>query len=238
MMEEARTERLADASPLVKECPFCGGELLTKALKCRHCRAWMPETMAAAASSPGGAEQAIDEESAAPGMRESAAEDSKGQPLRHLILLSMATFGLYLFYWSWRSWRDIRDETGAEVSPALRTAALLLPFVSIYVLYSLLRSIRELAQARGVTSGYSPGLLTAAFHLIVFATNVSLLWFLAFAVVIPLLPAQQTLNKYWEAVQPELRIREHFTPAEIALAAAGTLMVAQLLVTLSRLQGG
>ena len=230
-MEDALTGVPDSTSSPSRTCPHCGGELLAKALKCRHCRQWLPEVL----TSPI-AERPVEQAESAVEAEESAA--SKGQALRHLVLLSMATFGLYLFYWSWRSWRDIRDETGAELSPGLRTAALLLPFVSIYVLYLLLSSIRDLARARGVASEYSPGLLTAVFHVIVFATNVSLLWFLAFAVVIPLLPAQQVLNKYWELVQPEARIREHFTPAEIALAVGGTLMVAQLLITLTRMQTG
>jgi len=226
ILENARPDFGATAHIDSKTCPFCGGELLAKALKCRHCRQWMPEAQVSAPSRRD--EPPVSSAS-------DLALDARGQSLRHLILLSMATFGLYLFYWSWRSWTDIRDETGADVNPILRTAALLLPFVSIYVLYSLLREIKELGQSRGVVCNFSPGLLTAAFHLIVFATNVGLLWFLAFAIVIPLLPAQQALNEYWQAVRPNMRIREHLTSVEIIVAAVGTLLVVQLLITLSQL---
>jgi len=194
-----------------RACPFCGGEILAKALQCRHCRKWMPEVIAPARPA------------AAPGF-------SSGQPLHHLVLLSVFTLGLYEVYWFWRNWRDLRDNVGIDTKPAWRTVGLLVPIVNVAIVYQQLHLVREIATARGVSAPYSPLALTAAFFALALAGNLTLIWLLALLNVFALVPVQQTLNRLWEVEQPGAQLRERFVAHEMAAMVAGVAATAAALL--------
>jgi hypothetical protein len=155
-----------------------------------------------------------------------------GLPPAHLAILSVVSLGLYEFYWIWRGWTALRDETGADINPRWRTAAFLVPFANVLVLYFLMRDTKELAESRGVAADYSPGLLTALFFSLRLIGNAALIggaafgWAAGFATVLPLLPVQYVWNAYWTKQRPGGHaIRTAINPTELAVAVLAGLMV-------------
>lgn len=208
----------------MRACPHCGGALLPKALQCRHCRRWMPELVATAATPE-----------PVPATRISSA-----QPPTHLAALSILTLGLYELYWFWRNWRDLRDELGVDVQPGWRTLGLLIPVVNVVLVYDQLRMLREQSDARGVPAEYSPGLVTATFFAIALAGNLTTavagsmttFWPLSLLNVVPLLQVQAALNRLWAHAQPGAIMRTQLGRHEIIAMIAGTILtVAALLET-------
>jgi hypothetical protein len=199
----------------MRTCPFCGGELLAKALQCRHCRRWMPEALSAP-------EPAV-----------SARPYSLGQLPIHLVLLSVLTLGVYEVYWFWRNWRDLRDNAGVDVSPGWRTVGLFLPVVNVAMVYQQLRVVSDAAASRGLTPSYSPLAVTAAFFALAFAGNWTLVWMVSLLNVLPLVPVQQTLNRLWQLEQPGAPLRERFAPHEMAAMFAGAAATATALLATS-----
>jgi hypothetical protein len=158
----------------------------------------------------------------------------------HLVILSILSLGLYEFYWIWRSWTALRDETGADISPRWRTIAFLVPFVNVMVLYFLMRDTKELAKRREVRADFSPGTLTAMFYALRLLGNAALVggapfaWLAGMATVLPLVPVQIVWNAYWKKTRPDSEVRATLSSSELAiavLAGLGVMMIAALLST-------
>lgn len=75
--------------------------------------------------------------------------------LNKFVILSIISFGLYPFWWTYKAWRFFRDEHNLEVMPAART------LFSIIFLYSLFNKILLFAKNNGYTKSYPPILLHA-----------------------------------------------------------------------------
>jgi len=198
----------------MRTCPYCNGEILPKALQCRHCRRWMPEI------STDRAEEIPAREPTPP------PRVSNGQLPFHFAALSILTLGLYEVYWFWRNWRDLRRDLALELQPTWRAIGLLLPVVNVVLVYDQLRVIREACDARGIVPGYQPGLVAATFFAIAVAGNLTLFWPLSLLNVVPLLQVQVALNRLWEQEQPGATVRMHFAREEIVAMIAGLVMTA------------
>lgn len=209
----------ATSEQRTKDCPACGQDILVKALKCRHCGAWMPDLLAPAVTGTGEREATASVGDDAPGVT-----FSNAQPVRHLVLLSVVTFGLYEFLWFYRNWRDVTVRTGLPAVAGWRTAGLLVPFLNIFLVYQQLRLIRDVVGEAGVEIPFTPGTLTAIFFLTAAIANVSTIWIVSLFTIVPLIPVQECLNRYWELQQPDASIREELTPAEFAMAVVGAFL--------------
>ena len=205
-----------------RTCPHCGGELLAKALQCRHCRRWMPEAFEPATGV-----------SVQVGAMPVESVYSNGQPVLHLVVLSLLTLGIYEVYWFWRNWSQLRDWLGHDISPGWRAFGLLLPVVNVVLVYDQLRLVRESALARGVAVAYSSGLTTAAFFAVALAGNLTLVWVFSLLNVLPLVPVQETLNRLWEREQPGAPIRARFVPREVAAIVGGAIVTGLALLETS-----
>src|SRR6058998_3051198 len=75
---------------------------------------------------------------------------------RKLILLTLASFGLYQINWYYKNWWAVRLRTGARISPIWRS---LLFWVFSYALF---RRIRKSADERGVITAFSPSIAALA----------------------------------------------------------------------------
>lgn len=151
---------------------------------------------------------------------------SNAQPVRHLVLLSVVTFGLYEFLWFYRNWRDLTVRAGLAPAAGWRTVGLLVPFLNIFLVYHQLRLIRDVIGEAGVEIPFTPGTLTAMFFLTAAIANVSTVWIVSLFTIVPLIPVQECLNRYWRLEQPHAEMREQLTPAEFALAVVGALLTA------------
>jgi hypothetical protein len=137
-----------------------------------------------------------------------------------LLLLSAATFNLYLIYWFWKNFRH-EQRRNPEISAVLRTI-----FSGIFF-YTLARSAADEADTRGLPARYSSGVLTAALWVAAIVSNQlpdpwSLLVFL-FALI--LVPVQRTVNRINRDIDPALGDAERFRGWEIALVVPGGLLL-------------
>lgn len=193
-----------------RPCPHCGGEILEKALQCSHCRKWLLDVLATPA--PAAVAPVVE-----------SAHASRGQALRHLMLLTVCTGGLYELYWFYRNWRDLDGSGPDEVTPrtVLLTLGLLVPFVNVALVYRQLDRIRGAVNAAGVQPGYSPVLTTCAYFGLGVLANLTMLWMVSLLMVVPLLPVQDALNRYWLEREPETPVRQELTSRELAVIALG-----------------
>jgi len=221
----ATVRAMADGHESTTPCPFCGTEIRAKALQCSHCRRWRHSADPPPARAAAGADAALEADA---GAAQAAGVErySRGQLPAHLVLLSVLTLGVYEFYWFYRNWRDLRDHAGLDVNPALRTIALLVPFVNIFFVYQQLRLIREIAETAGEEVFYAPGILTLVFFTVAALSNLTMIWAISLLTVFPLVPVQATLNRYWRRVEPRFPIRSELDSNEVAILFGGGILTA------------
>lgn len=203
------TTAMTGIDAATRACPNCGNLILEKALQCLHCRKWLPEALARP-------------EPAAPEAIPTALP-SRGQSLRNLLLLTVFTGGLYEVYWFYRNWHDLDDGDRAEFAPrpALLTIGLLIPFLNVALVYRQLDRIRGVVTSAGLHAGYSAVWTTFAYFALGVLANLTMLWALSLLMVLPLLPVQDALNRYWSEREPGTTLREELTPRELAAMALG-----------------
>lgn len=176
-------------------------------MQCSHCRKWL-----VVAPAPG------------PALRETeVAGASRGQPLHHLLLLTVFSWGLYELYWFYRNWRDLSADAPESPGPhpGLLTFGLLVPFVNIALVYRQLALIHARLSAHGLAAGYSPWMTTSIYIALGVAANLTALWSLSCLMVLPLLPVQEALNRYWSEREPASTLRERLSPPELVVIACG-----------------
>jgi GYF domain 2 len=106
-----------------------------------------------------------------------------------LVVMSVATLGLYQVFWFYRHWQQARDHQHKDVWPVPRAI-----FAVIFA-YPLFRDITGMAAARGHTPVPDAILSTTAFVGLTFAQILpSGLWLIAFGSVFALLPIQRAAN--------------------------------------------
>ena len=67
-----------------------------------------------------------------------------------IFALSVISFGLYLFYWVYRTWEQYRQHTGANVYPVWHALAMLVPIYGWFRFYAHCEAYRDLMEERGV----------------------------------------------------------------------------------------
>lgn len=199
---------------LKRKCPFCAKEILADAKKCNHCGAWLTEQR----------------ESYEP-QQSTIQQFSNAQPVWHLVILSIATFGLYEVYWFYRNWKQFKLHKNLDISPGWRTVGLLVPIYGLVLAYEQLRDIKDFTRAAGINKTYSPGwtlftwLMLGALGLL--PNPLSLLSPLS---VLPLTTVQNVLNSYWEKEHPVLIEKTELSRGQIALLIIGVIWWALVLV--------
>jgi hypothetical protein len=98
---------------------------------------------------------------------------------------------------------------------------LLVPFVNIALVYRQLAGIHSRLAARGLPPGYSPWMTTCVYISLGIAANLTALWSLSCLMVLPLLPVQEALNRYWSEREPTGLLRERLSPSEVVIVACG-----------------
>lgn len=195
-----------EAEQKVKKCPFCAEEILTNAVKCKHCGEWLNKQTAGSVS-----------------LSQSTIKHySNVQPVWHFVLLSIVTFGIYEFYWFYRNWKHFKAHKNLNISPGWRTVGLFVPIYGLIIAYRQLRNIRDFSKQVGVVKTYSPGLILFGW----FALNAlwklpDPFWLLTLLSVWPLAIVQNVLNSYWEKEQHGLSARTSFTGGQIILLILG-----------------
>ena len=161
-------------------------------------------------------------------------------PPNRLILLTVLSAGLYIFYWMYLTWRHYRDYTGETAYPICHALTLLVPVYQFFRLHAHLRVYQELMERRGVPTTLSPmravliylavvalemvairtvaePTVTSAQQLTYFVVNIAqvglLLWLMR--------PAQGNLNRFWRHRLGSQLGRIRLNPVEVALVILG-----------------
>lgn len=247
----------------MRACPHCGEEILAKALQCRHCRRWMPELMSRTAAEEADVEfpeerRAIldgDDREPVSAPAEEGATPSNARSVRHFVMLTLLSFGLYEFYWFYRNWRDLseidrsgeperetyeqEEEDGTGVldafGPGWRTAGLIIPFLNMALVYDQLKNIRVSMEKAGLAPIFAPAPTAIAFFALAIVANLTGFWILSLFTVFPLVPVQVALNEYWKTVQPGREVDDSVTPTDMVIVAAGIAMMAIASIAATRM---
>jgi len=110
-----------------------------------------------------------------------------------LIVLSVATFGLFEVYWFYKQWKSIRAEEDINVTPILR--AIFATFTSYWLFKHISEMVKKVGKKRGLESG---GLAIVYFILVATYKLPDPYWWVAILTFLPLIPAQNAINYYWE----------------------------------------
>ena len=172
-------------------------------------------------------------------------------PPNRIVLLTVLSAGLYIFYWMYITWRHYRDHTGETAYPIFHALSLMVPVYQFFRLHAHMRVFQELMEARDVPSTLSPlravgiyfgvvMLEMVAFRLVAEPTltgTQQVAYFAINAVQVIVLTwlsahAQGNLNRFWQRRLGSRLGPAPLSPVEIALVILGLLEWGMLLVIL------
>lgn len=153
---------------------------------------------------------------------------------------SVVSSGLYLFYWFYLTWKQLKIATNRQdYHPVWHALALLVPIYGLVIAYRHMRIIKDLATDEGVTTSLSPGgaltLLIVGGVLANASVRASLSYgelgvglildILSVAILAGmLLWGQTSLNKYWNKIS-EAQVREaRIGVGEVVIIVVGLLI--------------
>ncbi len=165
-----------------------------------------------------------------------------------IFALSVVSFGLYLFYWVYRTWDQYREHTGANVYPVWHALAMLVPVYGWFRFYAHCKAYRDLMEERSVphdlkmapilviliiaTAAWSPvptqwlntywGEDGISVLIDLILDVVSLVGMLVATVMVCRI--QANFNRYWAAVDGELANRARLGRGAMVLAALGVIL--------------
>lgn len=210
-------------------CANCGTDLQPSARSCQNCGKMVA---AEPVTTPVGVETAV-----------AAPEVPFLVPAQRIVLMTILTYGFYIFYWAYQTWRHYRDHTKAEVFPVWHALALLVPVYSLFRWHAHVRTFKELMAKSGVPTALSIGWALAGFWVsssidflslrLTFSDQADktalaaafLLDLVSMGIVVWLLTyVQSSINAYWRSLQGVKAIPTRTSPAEIVLAIVGILV--------------
>lgn len=146
-------------------------------------------------------------------------------PLK-LVVMSIATFGLYELFWFYCQWRKIRDRDHLAIRPFWRA------FFAYFFCYQCFRDIRDHA----VTDGGQPARFPAGacaigwIVLTLAGRGPDPLWLFSLGSGLMLLPAQQHANRLNAMAAPRHDRNARFTPLNLlAILCGSALLIAVIL---------
>ena len=77
--------------------------------------------------------------------------------LNRVLMMSVLSHGLYLFYWYYVTWKQYRDHTRPEVFPVWHALTLLVPIYGLFRTHAHMRSFKELMVEAGLATTISAG---------------------------------------------------------------------------------
>ena len=77
-------------------------------------------------------------------------------PPGRIVVLTVLSSGLYIFYWMYATWRQYREHTGETAYPIMHALSLLVPVYQFFRLHAHMRVYQEMMEQRGVPTTLSP----------------------------------------------------------------------------------
>ena len=142
---------------------------------------------------------------------------------RRILCMSVLTYGFYLVYWFYITWKQYRDHTGNEAFPVWHALTLLVPIYGLFRTHAHMRTYKELMEQTDVPTTINPawavalvfvtgfldgvsfnlagGLSTLPEMTLALALGLAALNFISIAIVTGLLlHIQGNLNAYWQRI--------------------------------------
>jgi hypothetical protein len=127
------------------------------------------------------------------------------------VTMSVVTFGLYELYWSYRSWKYLRDADGRTISPFWRA------WFALFWHYELLRTIKTRTSAYA-TIDYSAGWLTVAYLVLLACGRLpDSFWIVSVFSFLPLLPVVRAVNAA-NATAPDTQAYSRYSGGDVIAA--------------------
>ena len=76
--------------------------------------------------------------------------------LKRVLLMTALSYGLYLFYWFYITWKQFRDHTQAEAYPVWHTLTLFVPIYGLFRTHAHARCFRDLMRNADISGSISP----------------------------------------------------------------------------------
>ena len=165
---------------------------------------------------------------------------------RRICLMTVLSYGLYLFYWFYLTWKQYRDHTGNEAYPVWHAMSVAVPIYGLFRTHVHMRSFKELMvnadvsstigigwvvalvlvswvmnSASVILSGGLPGLLQVTQQTSVVG---AIFGIISVAIACGLLMhVQSNLSRYWGSLQGTRLVGQGIDASEVVLAVLGTL---------------
>lgn len=113
----------------------------------------------------------------------------------HFVLLCLATFGFYLFWWHYKVWRFIKQKDHKDIYPALRA------LFGIIFSVALFARVADLAAEKGREVSYNTPFTYVVYLLLLFTNFLSLpLGLLSVFTFVPQVFVLRELNYYFSGI--------------------------------------
>ena len=208
-------------------CTSCGTEVLADARFCQSC----------------GSAQAAPALARVAGYRISP---------NRIVVMSILSWSLYLFYWMYLTWKHYRDHTREVAYPVWHAMAVSVPIYGYFRVHAHARSFKELMTDAGVETTINPSqvvLWVVVYSLVMGGIEISLLFsseisqgaaisitivviLLVVVVIAVLQHLQNNLNSYWDSVAGSPVANARIGVGEIVIAVLGVLMWIDTILTL------
>ena len=161
--------------------------------------------------------------------------------IARIIILSIVTSGLYVFYWLYLTWKHLQSETGDVHYPVWHALTFLVPVYGLFRIHKHVAVIQAVSQRAGVEALLSPALavtMLALYWLMAmlsansasFGTFIILNLIRLALITTVIVRSQATLNNYWSSVKGEALARVPLGGGEVKFVAL--VLVMQLTLTI------
>jgi hypothetical protein len=138
-----------------------------------------------------------------------------------LIVMSVATFGIYEIYWAIKNWRWLQARTEEKLLPVVNAIFLCI------TLHLLAKRISQVGQEHGIRHSLPAMRLEIAYALLCLCLKLpDPLWFISFLSVVPVLFVQNYINQLNAKVNPYVPINDKFSVANWVIVIIGLLLMA------------
>ncbi len=221
-------------------CPRCGTEALSSAAFCTSCGTALTTLDEPKGGGVGGTASG------------SAVEMNVLLSPARIVLMSVLSYGSYLLYWFYLTWKHYRDHTGREAYPVWHALTLFVPIYGLFRTHAHVRVFKERMTVASVATtlraGLAVGLMLISNVLdwssatlgfsgeitegaAMFATVLDLLSI--GVVVVLLLHVQANLNKYWASLTDRRVINARIGIGEVIFGLIGILLWLNTIATLA-----
>ena len=78
--------------------------------------------------------------------------------LTRVLLMTVLSYGFYLFYWFYLTWQQYRDHTRTEVFPVWHALSILVPIYNLFRTHAHMSTFKKLMEDARLSTTISPGL--------------------------------------------------------------------------------